>query len=194
VDAGSTASQSLEGGDYADIPLVGVVDGSRVAQVGGLSVNEEYHAGVSDLEHEPFLANLLDSLAGRTGTVLVGGGHRQFNESRALSNEDLVNYQQYLEGQGFPASRSIPSRGRNPPTVAPSLSPRQRSGSPRPRSTPIGRSATTAAPSCCSAAPTRASAPAGTSTTSPARSAPTSDSTPTRCTTTAPTSTTARRS
>jgi hypothetical protein len=128
------------GGDYADIPLVGVVDGSRVALVGGLSVNEAYHAGVSDLEHEPFLTNLLDSLAGRTGTVLVDGGHRQFNESWALSNEDLVYYQRYLEDQGLsceqvtPLSRSKPlprsrhrhhpasgvvhrDRGRHPPGV-----------------------------------------------------------------------------
>jgi endonuclease YncB( thermonuclease family) len=119
VYAESTATQSLDGGvDYADIPVVGVDDASRVALVGGLSVNEEYHADVSDREHEPFLTNLLDSLAGRTGSVLVDGGHRQFNESWALSNEDLVYYQRYLEGQGLACeqvntlSSSNLSRGR----------------------------------------------------------------------------------
>jgi hypothetical protein len=190
VDAGSTASESLEGGDDADIPLVGVVDGSRVAQVGGLSVNEEYHAGVSELEHDPFLANLLESFDGRTGSVLVDGGHRQCNPGALQRGPGELPAVPRGPGlsceQVHTVSRSKPSRGHviviTPPAEWLTAT-----------EVDTHRAFRDDGGAILLLGSADASEP-GTSTTSPARSAPTSDSTPTRCTTTAPTSTTTRRS
>lgn len=97
--SGSTQSLGSDGVEYAgDIPLAGVDAATNLAMVGGLSINEAYdgHAG----EHMVFLTNLLDSLSEKTGDVFIDGGHHQFNQEYALSNEDAVEYQRYLEGQG----------------------------------------------------------------------------------------------
>ncbi|WP_137284354.1 DUF4350 domain-containing protein [Halorussus salinisoli] len=100
VYAPTDASQSLDGGyDYSgDIPLVGVDEAVNTAMVGGLFVNEEYDASG---QHFVFLTNLIDFLSGKSGQVLIDGGHHQFNNTYALSNEDAVDYQRYLEGQGI---------------------------------------------------------------------------------------------
>ncbi|MFC7155010.1 DUF4350 domain-containing protein [Halomarina halobia] len=103
VFAESTATQDLRGGvEYGgDVPLVGVDSSARVALVGGLPIDERYRDDVTDFEHEVFLTNLVDSLSEASGQILVEGGHGQFNEPHALSNEDAVAYQRYLEGQGI---------------------------------------------------------------------------------------------
>ncbi|USZ67093.1 thermonuclease family protein [Halorussus salilacus] len=102
VFAEETAYQELEGGvDYSDIPLVGVDSANRTALVGGLPIDEGYHDDASDYQHEVFLTNLIDSLSEKSGQILIEGGHGQFGEGYALSNEDAVNYQRYLEGQGI---------------------------------------------------------------------------------------------
>jgi len=102
VFAESTAYQDLEGGvDYSSIPLVGVDSATRTALVGGLPIDESYHSDASEYEHETFLTNLIDDLSSKTGQVLIEGGHGQFNEGYALSSEDTVNYQRYLEGQAI---------------------------------------------------------------------------------------------
>ena len=100
VAAPTDGTQSLSGGyDYSgDIPLVGVDESVNTAMVGGLFINEEYDASG---QHFVFLTNLIDSLSSKTGQVLIDGGHKQFNADYALSNEDAVNYQRYLEGQGI---------------------------------------------------------------------------------------------
>jgi endonuclease YncB( thermonuclease family) len=102
VFAESTAYQQLEGGvDYGTIPLVGTDSGNRTALVGGLPIDEELHSDASNYEHEVFLTNLIDSLSSKSGQILMEGGHGQFNEQNSLSNDDAVNYQRYLEGQGI---------------------------------------------------------------------------------------------
>lgn len=103
VFAESTAYQSLDSGavDYTDIPLVGVDEANNLAMVGGLSIDESLEDDQQG-QHEVFLTNLLDWLSDTTGQVLIEGGHRQFNATHSLSNEDAVYYQRYLEGQGLP--------------------------------------------------------------------------------------------
>ena len=100
--AESTATQSLgsEGIDYDEIPLVGLDEAANTALVGGLSVNEDLEDDAQG-QHQVFLTNLVDYLSSRSGRVLVAGGNREFNASRALSNEDAVVYQQFLEGVGI---------------------------------------------------------------------------------------------
>jgi endonuclease YncB( thermonuclease family) len=100
VYAPTGGSQSLDGGyDYSgDIPLVGVDEALNTAMVGGLFINETHDASG---QHFVFLTNLIDSLSGKSGQILIDGGHHQFNAEYALSNEDAVNYQRYLEGQGI---------------------------------------------------------------------------------------------
>jgi endonuclease YncB( thermonuclease family) len=103
VAAESTATQDLQSGAvaYDAPPMVGVDEANNLALVGGLSINEA-HEDVQEGQHEAFLTNLLDYLGSATGQVLIDGGHGQFNAEYALSNEDAVNYQRYLEGQGLP--------------------------------------------------------------------------------------------
>lgn len=100
VYAESTATQDLASGgvSYDRIPLVGVDESLNLALVGGLSINEEYEDTQAG-QHEAFLTNLLDYLGSANGQVLIDGGHGQFNAERALSSEDAVYYQRYLEGQ-----------------------------------------------------------------------------------------------
>ena len=97
-----TATQSLgsEGIDYGEIPLVGLDEAANTALVGGLSVNEDLEDDARG-QHQVFLTNLVDYLSSRSGRVLVAGGNREFNASRALSNEDAVVYQRFLEGVGI---------------------------------------------------------------------------------------------
>lgn len=100
--APTNATQDLgsNGVSYSgDIPLAGVDTANNLAMLGGLSINEEYDG--QDGQHMVFLTNLLDSLSSRTGDVFIDGGHHQFNQTHALSNEDAVEYQRYLEGQGI---------------------------------------------------------------------------------------------
>jgi endonuclease YncB( thermonuclease family) len=95
---GATQDLGTDGLAYSgDVSLVGVDAASRVAMVGGLSIHEEYDG--SDGQHLVFLTNLLDALSAKTGDVFIDGGHRQFNATDALSSEDAVEYQRYLEGQ-----------------------------------------------------------------------------------------------
>ncbi|WP_435344835.1 Ig-like domain-containing protein [Haloarchaeobius sp. HRN-SO-5] len=103
VFAESTAYQSLDSGavDYTDVPMVGVDEANNLALVGGLFINEE-HEGDAVGEHQVFLSNLADYLSSKTGQVLVEGSHRQFNATHALSCEDAVVYQRFLEGVGLP--------------------------------------------------------------------------------------------
>lgn len=116
VFAESTAYQNLGSGavDYNDIPLVGVDEAANVAMIGGLSINEA-HESDQQGQHEVFLTNLLDWLSDTTGQVLIEGGHRQFNATYALSNEDAVYYQRYLEGQdlAFEQVNSLDGTGGN---------------------------------------------------------------------------------
>lgn len=98
--SGSSQTLGNDGVAYSgDIPLAGVDAANNLAMLGGLSINEEYD-GQSG-QHMVFLTNLLDSLATKTGDVFIDGGHHQFNATYALSNEDAVEYQRYLEGQGI---------------------------------------------------------------------------------------------
>lgn len=100
VYAESTATQDLGSGgvSYDRIPLVGVDEAANLALAGGLSIDESYE-DTQEGQHEAFLTNLLDYLGSASGQVLIDGGHGQFNAEYALSNEDAVYYQQYLEGQ-----------------------------------------------------------------------------------------------
>lgn len=105
--AESTATQDNTSGstvDYTgDVPLVGVDEPTNVALFGGLLVDEYYESDTSALEHFVFTTNLIDHLtgSGRTGPVLVDGGHHTFGPNFALSAEDVAYYQRYLEGQGI---------------------------------------------------------------------------------------------
>jgi endonuclease YncB( thermonuclease family) len=102
VFAESTAYQSLgsNGIDYADIPLVGVDEANNAALVGGLPIDESLEDDAQG-QHQVFLTNLVDYLSSKTGRVLISGGNREFNASNALSNEDTVVYQRFLEGVGI---------------------------------------------------------------------------------------------
>jgi len=102
VYAESTATQDLGSGavDYSQIPMVGVDEINNVALVGGLFIDESLESDAVG-QHQVFLSNLIDYLSSRTGQVLIEGGHRQFNATHALSNEDAVVYQRYLEGVGL---------------------------------------------------------------------------------------------
>jgi endonuclease YncB( thermonuclease family) len=102
VFAESTAYQDLgsNGVDYADIPLVGVDEANNAALVGGLPIDESLEDDAQG-QHQVFLTNLIDYLSSTTGRVLVAGGNREFNASNALSNEDAVVYQRFLEGVGI---------------------------------------------------------------------------------------------
>jgi endonuclease YncB( thermonuclease family) len=102
VFAEATATQQLDGGiSYDTIPLVGLDEANNLALVGGLSINEAHESDQGG-QHEVFLTNLVDSLGDGVGQVLITGGHREFNATHALSNEDAVYYQRYLEGQDIP--------------------------------------------------------------------------------------------
>ena len=102
VFAESTATQRLgsDGVDYDEIPLVGLDEAANTALVGGLSVNEDLEDDAQG-QHQVFLTNLVDYLSSQSGRLLVAGGNREFNASRALSNEDTVVYQRFLEGVGI---------------------------------------------------------------------------------------------
>ncbi|WP_435334889.1 thermonuclease family protein [Haloarchaeobius sp. TZWWS8] len=101
VFAESSAYQQLDGGvSYSQIPLVGLDEGANVAMVGGLSIDESFEDQAVG-QHEVFLTNLVDYLSSKSGQLLIDGGHGQFNADNALSNEDAVHYQRYLEGQGI---------------------------------------------------------------------------------------------
>ncbi|WP_435359707.1 DUF4350 domain-containing protein [Haloarchaeobius sp. DFWS5] len=86
-------------------PLVGVDSSTNVAMVGGLTIDEGYEqeegysVDTSGYGNYPFLTNLVDSLSSKTGSIVIDGGHGQFNSDAALSNEDAAYYQRYLEGQ-----------------------------------------------------------------------------------------------
>lgn len=100
--APTDASQSLGADGVAydgDVPLAGVDAANNLAMLGGLSINEA-HDG-EDGQHLVFVTNLLDSLSAKSGDVFIDGGHHQFDQTYALSNEDAVEYQRYLEGQGI---------------------------------------------------------------------------------------------
>lgn len=102
VFAESTAYQNLgsNGVDYADIPLVGVDEASNAALVGGLPIDEGLEDDAQG-QHQVFLANLVDYLSSKTGRLLIAGGNREFNAENALSSEDAVVYQRFLEGVGI---------------------------------------------------------------------------------------------
>lgn len=109
VFAESEATQDLDANegtavDYASgsIPLVGVDEANNVAMVGGPSIDAG--SDVSDLEHETFFTNLIDYVKDSTRSqsqFLIDGGHFQFKDPYAVSNEDCEEYQRYLEGQGI---------------------------------------------------------------------------------------------
>ncbi len=96
-----------DGIEYGDIPLVAVDEVNRVAVVGSPLVDETYEkdegfeVDTSGYENFVFLTNLTSFLSDRSGTVLIDGGHGQFNADYALSNEDAAYYQRYLEGQNI---------------------------------------------------------------------------------------------
>ena len=102
VFADSTAYQDADSGavDYTEIPLVGVDEANNTALVGGLSINED-HESDQQGQHEVFLTNLVDYLSSKSGRILIAGAHREFNETYALSSEDAVYYQRFLEGVGI---------------------------------------------------------------------------------------------
>ena len=108
VYAESTAIQELDSGvSYGNIPLVAVVENSRVAVVGAQFVDESYEADegygtdTSSYGNFAFLTNLTDHPSAIDGQVLIDVGHGQFGASYALSCEDTAYYQRYLEGQGI---------------------------------------------------------------------------------------------
>jgi endonuclease YncB( thermonuclease family) len=109
VYAETEASQELDGGHAysGDIPLVGLDQPNRVAVFGSPLIDESYEKSegyavdTSTFENFVFLTNVVDTLAGRSGDVLVDGGHGQFNTNYALSAEDVAYYLRYLEGQGI---------------------------------------------------------------------------------------------
>lgn len=88
-------------------PLVGIDREARVALVGGLLIDERFETAegfavdTAGYGNFPFLTNLVDELADRSGSVLVDGGHGQFGVDYACSLEDIAYYRRYLEGQGI---------------------------------------------------------------------------------------------
>jgi endonuclease YncB( thermonuclease family) len=102
VFAESTAYQSLgsNGVDYSTIPLVGLDEANNAAMVGGLPIDESLEDDAQG-QHQVFLTNLVDYLSSKTGRILISGGNREFNAGNALSNEDAVVYQRFLEGVGI---------------------------------------------------------------------------------------------
>jgi endonuclease YncB( thermonuclease family) len=108
VTAESTATQDLDGGvSYSEIPLVGVDSANSVAVVGAPLVDESYESSegfavdTSTYENYVFLTNLLNSLSGNVGDVLLDGGHGQFGATFGLSAEDTAYYMRFLKGVGI---------------------------------------------------------------------------------------------
>ncbi len=107
VWAASEATQQTNSGavSYASgsVPLVGVDEANNLALLGGQPIQEDHEEASEHLEHFVFVANLVDHLAadGRSGMVLVDGGHHQFEGDHACSAEDVAFFQRYLEGQGI---------------------------------------------------------------------------------------------
>jgi endonuclease YncB( thermonuclease family) len=100
VAAESSASQS-------DAPLLAVDTATNTAVAGGLLIDESYEQAegfgvdTSTYGNFPLVTSVADELAadGRTGPILIEGGHGQFNTDAGLSSEDAAYYQRYLEGQ-----------------------------------------------------------------------------------------------
>jgi hypothetical protein len=113
VFAEPTARQEVSNSDsaveYDRIPLVGVDTDARVGMIGGLLIDEKYEkaegfaVNTANFENFVFTTNLIDYLSGRSGSVLIDGGHGQFSAEYAITNEEAAYYQRYLEGQdGIP--------------------------------------------------------------------------------------------
>lgn len=109
VRAMSTASQNGSPDVTYDvgIPLVGVDPDARVAAVGAPIIDESYEqvegfsVDTSVYENYVFLTNLIRGLTDATGDVLIDGGHGQFAADHAVTSEETVYYQRFLEGQGI---------------------------------------------------------------------------------------------
>lgn len=109
VRAMSTATQNGSPDVSYDvgIPLVGVDPDARVAAVGAPVIDESYEqvegfsVDTSVYENYVLLTNLIGGLADASGDVLIDGGHGQFAADHAVSSEEAVYYQRFLEGQGI---------------------------------------------------------------------------------------------
>jgi endonuclease YncB( thermonuclease family)/chitodextrinase len=109
VPAFAEGSATRSGGETAvdgDLPLAAVDADSRLAFVGAPLISETYEQAegypvdTSGFENFGFLTDLLDDLSARDDeTVLIEGGHGQFDLAYSLSSEDAAYYQRYLEGQ-----------------------------------------------------------------------------------------------
>jgi len=110
--AASSAEQEGAATTYnRDIPIGAVDKNANVAYLGAPLISEAYEAAedypvdTSGYENFAFVSELVDELAGGDeggdggGTVLVEGGHNQFNLDYALSSEDAAYFGRYLEGQ-----------------------------------------------------------------------------------------------
>lgn len=110
----NTGSSTVDYGD-GSVPLVGVDETNNVAYFGGVSINEAWEDESAGLEHFVFVTNLIDHLHDSpdpSGPVLIDGGHHTFGQDNAISGEDVVYYQRYLEGQGIEL-HSINTYGNN---------------------------------------------------------------------------------
>lgn len=87
--------------DSGNIPLVGLDEANNLAYFGGCTINERWDKESAELDHFVFVTNVIDYLHGDSnpsGPVLVDGGHHTFEQDNAVSAEDVVFYQRYLEG------------------------------------------------------------------------------------------------
>jgi hypothetical protein len=89
------------------VALIGIDTDANVAMIGGLPIDEGFEQaegfGVDTSVYENFVlfTNLVDTLTNTDGSVLVEGGHGQFNADGGLSAEDVAYYQRFLEGVGI---------------------------------------------------------------------------------------------
>lgn len=111
--------RAAESASPAGAPLVTVDAETRLAALGGPMISEDYETATGFPEDTaaygnfPLVTSLIDALAadGRDGDIYIEGGHRQFNAGYALSAEDAVFYQRYLEGvdTGFEQVNDLPA-------------------------------------------------------------------------------------
>jgi endonuclease YncB( thermonuclease family) len=127
VFAHESATQAFDDGDggglvfdwtdddvgYDRPPLVGVDDEARVAVVGAPIIaeryekEEDYAVDTAPYGNYSFMTNLVEYVSGTgSGSVLIDGGHGQFNVDYALSSEDVAYYQRHLEGVGIGLSQA----------------------------------------------------------------------------------------